>query len=118
MVSAVSEDHLVEFVENQDHVVVLAALQTFLDNPELLLRGLKVLLPLARPGNTSSPLFQQWFSSLVSLFRCHRGSRAAGASRETGTGSATLDARVSIRSVYWLKKTFRTFAAGANVRHR
>lgn len=39
-----------EFVENQDHVVVLAALQRFLDNPELLLQGLKVLLPLARPG--------------------------------------------------------------------
>lgn len=46
------EDQLVEFVESQDHVVVLAALQTFMDNPELLLQGLKVLLPLARPGNS------------------------------------------------------------------
>lgn len=52
--SPVSEDHLLEFVENQDHVVVLAALQTFMDNPELLLQGLKVLLPLARPGNSFS----------------------------------------------------------------
>lgn len=49
-----SEDHLVEFMENQDHVVVLAALQRFLDNPELVLQGLKVLLPLARPGNSFS----------------------------------------------------------------
>lgn len=47
-----SEEHLLEFVENQDHVVVLAALRTFLDSPELLLQGLKVLLPLARPGNS------------------------------------------------------------------
>lgn len=52
--SAVSEEHLVEFVENQDHAVVLAALQRFLDNPELLLQGLKLLLPLARPGNSFS----------------------------------------------------------------
>lgn len=50
--SPVGEEHLVEFVENQDHVVVLAALQKFVDNPELLLQGLKVLLPLARPGNS------------------------------------------------------------------
>lgn len=51
--SPVREDHLLEFVENQDHAVVLAALQRFLDNPELLLLGLKVLLPLARPGKAS-----------------------------------------------------------------
>lgn len=50
--SPVSDHHLLEFVENQDHVVVLAALQRFLDNPQLLLQGLKVLLPLARPGNS------------------------------------------------------------------
>lgn len=50
--SPAGEEHLVAFVENQDHVVVLAALQKFVDNPELLLLGLKVLLPLARPGNS------------------------------------------------------------------
>lgn len=50
--SPVGEEHLVEFVENQDHVAVLAALQKFVDNPELLLLGLKVLLPLAGPGNS------------------------------------------------------------------
>ncbi|XP_063053103.1 leucine-rich repeat serine/threonine-protein kinase 2 isoform X2 [Engraulis encrasicolus] len=49
LLERVSEEHLVDFVDRQDHSVILRAAHTFRHNQELLLHAFRALLPLAGP---------------------------------------------------------------------
>ncbi|XP_048847546.1 leucine-rich repeat serine/threonine-protein kinase 2 isoform X5 [Brienomyrus brachyistius] len=47
----VPEEHLVEFIEKEDHIVVLKAARSFRDQENVLLQALRVLYPLAGPAS-------------------------------------------------------------------
>uniref|UniRef100_A0A8C1JXE6 non-specific serine/threonine protein kinase n=1 Tax=Cyprinus carpio TaxID=7962 RepID=A0A8C1JXE6_CYPCA len=50
LLQIVSDAHLVEFIEDKDHEVVLDALRRFMDSENVVLRALRVLIPLAAPA--------------------------------------------------------------------
>nr|XP_023685998.1 leucine-rich repeat serine/threonine-protein kinase 2 isoform X1 [Paramormyrops kingsleyae] len=47
----VPEEHLVEFIEKEDHIIVLKAARLFRDQENVLLQALRVLYPLAGPAS-------------------------------------------------------------------
>ncbi|MFT7799691.1 leucine-rich repeat serine/threonine-protein kinase 2 isoform X1 [Arapaima gigas] len=50
LLEQVPEEHLLEFVEKEDHSAVLSAARMFNNSVEVVLQALRVLLPLAGPG--------------------------------------------------------------------
>uniref|UniRef100_A0A3B3SUJ2 non-specific serine/threonine protein kinase n=1 Tax=Paramormyrops kingsleyae TaxID=1676925 RepID=A0A3B3SUJ2_9TELE len=48
---SVPEEHLVEFIEKEDHIIVLKAARLFRDQENVLLQALRVLYPLAGPAS-------------------------------------------------------------------
>ncbi|CAH2275810.1 leucine-rich repeat serine threonine- kinase 2 isoform X1 [Pelobates cultripes] len=52
----VPEQQLIEFVENEDHLIILKTLTEFKDSEAVVLRALQVLLPLADPSSNAEVL--------------------------------------------------------------